>query len=198
MSQEVLPSLGTPSLPCLLPTPTSPRDGICWQVRQLYGDTGLPGRFLLQGEEARPAGDEGAGLGKGLTWLTQLRLARGARGAVDVVVGETDYGSFAILYLERARQLSVKLYGTSTQEPGLHTPRATQVELGKPSWTHGPSSDFPCLRWGQRGDREGRGSQPQAHSPAPRGPCPHQPAGARSPVFRSPLAPRKGFSPERV
>ncbi|EPY90017.1 complement component C8 gamma chain-like protein [Camelus ferus] len=88
-------------------------DGICWQVRQLYGDTGLPGRFLLQGEEARPAGDEGAGLGKGLTWLTQLRLARGARGAVDVVVGETDYGSFAILYLERARQLSVKLYARS-------------------------------------------------------------------------------------
>nr|XP_031531989.1 uncharacterized protein LOC102537286 isoform X4 [Vicugna pacos]XP_031531990.1 uncharacterized protein LOC102537286 isoform X4 [Vicugna pacos] len=62
-------------------------DGICWQVRQLYGDTGLPGRFLLQ--------------------------ARGARGAVDVVVGETDYGSFAILYLERARQLSVKLYARS-------------------------------------------------------------------------------------
>ncbi|XP_059782072.1 complement component C8 gamma chain isoform X2 [Balaenoptera ricei] len=62
-------------------------DGICWQVRQLYGDTGLPGRFLLQ--------------------------ARGARGAVDVVVGETDYRGFAIVYLERARQLSVKLYARS-------------------------------------------------------------------------------------
>ncbi|XP_023397962.1 complement component C8 gamma chain [Loxodonta africana] len=59
-------------------------DGICWEVRQLYRDTGVPGRFLLQ--------------------------ARGARGAVDVVVGETDYRGFAILYLERARQLSVKLY----------------------------------------------------------------------------------------
>ncbi|XP_057580556.1 complement component C8 gamma chain isoform X2 [Hippopotamus amphibius kiboko] len=62
-------------------------DGICWQVRQLYRDTRLPGRFLLQ--------------------------ARGARGAVDVVVGETDYQGFAILYLERARQLSVKLYARS-------------------------------------------------------------------------------------
>ncbi|XP_037351309.1 complement component C8 gamma chain [Talpa occidentalis] len=59
-------------------------DGICWQVRQLYGGTGVPGRFLLQ--------------------------ARGARGPVDVVVGETDYGDFAVLYLERARRLSVKLY----------------------------------------------------------------------------------------
>ncbi|XP_055397609.1 complement component C8 gamma chain isoform X5 [Bubalus kerabau] len=59
-------------------------DGICWAVRQLYGDTGRPGRFLLQ--------------------------ARGARRPVDVVVGDTDYRGFAVLYLERARQLSVKLY----------------------------------------------------------------------------------------
>lgn len=62
-------------------------DGICWQVRQLYRDTGAAGHFLLQ--------------------------ARGARGPVDVVVGETDYRGFAILYLERARQLSVKLYARS-------------------------------------------------------------------------------------
>ncbi|CAN0518499.1 unnamed protein product [Rangifer tarandus platyrhynchus] len=59
-------------------------DGICWAVRQLYGDAGRPGRFLLQ--------------------------ARGARGPVNVVIGDTDYRGFAILYLERARQLSVKLY----------------------------------------------------------------------------------------
>ncbi|KAF5923744.1 hypothetical protein HPG69_014200, partial [Diceros bicornis minor] len=57
------------------------------QVQQLFRDTGVPGRFLLQ--------------------------ARGARGAVDVVVGETDYRGFAVLYLERARRLSVKLYARS-------------------------------------------------------------------------------------
>nr|XP_035929086.1 complement component C8 gamma chain isoform X1 [Halichoerus grypus] len=62
-------------------------DGICWQVRQLYSDTGVPGRFLLQ--------------------------ARGARRAVDVVVGETDYQGFAVLYLEQKRRLSVKLYTRS-------------------------------------------------------------------------------------
>uniref|UniRef100_A0A5F4W4N6 Complement component C8 gamma chain n=1 Tax=Callithrix jacchus TaxID=9483 RepID=A0A5F4W4N6_CALJA len=62
-------------------------DGICWQVRQLYRDTRVPGRFLLP--------------------------ARGARGAVHVVVAETDYQSFAVLYLERAGQLSVKLYARS-------------------------------------------------------------------------------------
>uniref|UniRef100_A0A452F5Z5 Uncharacterized protein n=1 Tax=Capra hircus TaxID=9925 RepID=A0A452F5Z5_CAPHI len=64
-----------------------PRDGICWAVRQLYGNTGRPGVRW---------------------WL--LGAARGARGPVDVVVGDTDYRGFAVLYLERARQLSVKLY----------------------------------------------------------------------------------------
>ncbi|XP_045702245.1 complement component C8 gamma chain [Phyllostomus hastatus] len=59
-------------------------DGICWQVKQLYRSAGVPGRFLLQ--------------------------ARGARGQAQVAVGETDYSSFAILYLERTRRLSVKLY----------------------------------------------------------------------------------------
>ncbi|XP_041582474.1 complement component C8 gamma chain isoform X1 [Vulpes lagopus] len=62
-------------------------DGICWQVRQLYRDGKVLGRFLLQ--------------------------ARGARGAVDMVIGETDYQGFAILYLEQKRQLSVKLYARS-------------------------------------------------------------------------------------
>ncbi|XP_017531273.2 complement component C8 gamma chain isoform X2 [Manis javanica] len=59
-------------------------DGICWQVQQLYRHTRVPGHFLLQ--------------------------AQGAHGKVDVVVGETDYHNFAILYLQRAQQLSVKLY----------------------------------------------------------------------------------------
>lgn len=62
-------------------------DGICWQIKQLFGVTGVPGRFLLQ--------------------------APGARGPVHVVVSETDYQSFAILYLERARKLSMKLYARS-------------------------------------------------------------------------------------
>lgn len=62
-------------------------DGICWQIRQLFGVTGVPGRFFLQ--------------------------APGLRGPVHVVVAETDYQSFAVLYLEQARKLSVKLYARS-------------------------------------------------------------------------------------
>lgn len=62
-------------------------DNVCWQVKQLYRDTKVSGHFLIQ--------------------------AQGARGAVDVVVGDTDYQTFAILYLERARRLTVKLYARS-------------------------------------------------------------------------------------
>lgn len=79
----------------------------------------------------------GAGPGV-LTQLTRLCLARGARGAIDVVVGETDYRSFAILYLERARRLSVKLYSTSTCEPGPLT-WGLRVWLCEPRWTHSPA-----------------------------------------------------------
>ncbi|XP_021048606.1 complement component C8 gamma chain [Mus pahari] len=59
-------------------------DGICWQVRQLFGNTGVPGHFLSQVPRAR--------------------------GPVQMVVAETDYESFAILYLQQAKKLSVKLY----------------------------------------------------------------------------------------
>uniref|UniRef100_A0A8P0NLR9 Complement C8 gamma chain n=1 Tax=Canis lupus familiaris TaxID=9615 RepID=A0A8P0NLR9_CANLF len=85
-------------------------DGICWQVRQLYRDGEVLGRFLLQGE-ARARRCRGAGLGGHR--LTLPCPARGARGAVNMVVGETDYQGFAILYLEQKRQLSVKLYARS-------------------------------------------------------------------------------------
>ncbi|XP_058380521.1 complement component C8 gamma chain isoform X2 [Diceros bicornis minor] len=96
-------------------------DGVCWQVQQLFRDTGVPGRFLLQ--------------------------ARGARGAVDVVVGETDYRGFAVLYLERARRLSVKLYGASARELGLGT------HLGPSRWgcaSRGGHTDLPSLPPSQR------------------------------------------------
>lgn len=57
---------------------------------------------------------EGSGLeaeGKGLMCFCDVVSAPQARGPVYVVVAETDYQSFAILYLEQARKLSVKLYG---------------------------------------------------------------------------------------
>ncbi|XP_067417693.1 complement component C8 gamma chain isoform X2 [Emydura macquarii macquarii] len=58
-------------------------DGVCWEIKQQYRSTKAQGRFLLKG--------------------------RGS--SVDVVVGETDYSSYAILYYQKLRKISIKLYG---------------------------------------------------------------------------------------
>ncbi|TFK00772.1 tripartite motif-containing protein 7-like [Platysternon megacephalum] len=60
-------------------------DGVCWEIKQQYRSTKAKGRFLLKG--------------------------RGSN--VDVVVGETDYSSYAILYYQKLRKISIKLYGRS-------------------------------------------------------------------------------------
>uniref|UniRef100_A0A8D0KZX6 Complement C8 gamma chain n=1 Tax=Strix occidentalis caurina TaxID=311401 RepID=A0A8D0KZX6_STROC len=64
-------------------------DGICWEIRQRYLPAQARGRFLLKGE-----GD----------WA-----------GVDVVVGETDHSSYAILYYQKGRSISVKLYGRTSR-----------------------------------------------------------------------------------
>ncbi|XP_070811783.1 complement component C8 gamma chain [Pituophis catenifer annectens] len=64
-----------------------PLEGICWNIKQSYFAGKTPGRFLLKG--------------------------RGV--PVDVVVGETDYSSYAILYFQKNRKISAKLYGRMAQ-----------------------------------------------------------------------------------
>ncbi|NWI09282.1 CO8G protein, partial [Crypturellus soui] len=64
-------------------------DGTCWEIRQRYLPARSHGRFLLKG--------------------------RGYGSKVDVVVGETDYSSYAILYYQKGRSISVKLYGRASR-----------------------------------------------------------------------------------
>ncbi|CAM9682017.1 unnamed protein product [Bubo scandiacus] len=64
-------------------------DGICWEIRQRYLPAQARGRFLLKG--------------------------RGYGSKVDVVVGETDHSSYAILYYQKGRSVSVKLYGRTSR-----------------------------------------------------------------------------------
>ncbi|KAM6337599.1 complement component C8 gamma chain isoform 2-T2 [Alca torda] len=64
-------------------------DGMCWEIRQRYLPTQARGRFLLKG--------------------------RGYGRKVDVVVGETDYSTYAILYYQKGRSISVKLYGRTSR-----------------------------------------------------------------------------------
>ncbi|NXW48747.1 CO8G protein, partial [Nyctiprogne leucopyga] len=64
-------------------------DGTCWEIRQRYLPARAHGRFFLKG--------------------------RGYGSRVDVVVGETDPSSFAILYYQKGRSISVKLYGRTSR-----------------------------------------------------------------------------------
>ncbi|KAM4662109.1 complement component C8 gamma chain [Discoglossus pictus] len=59
-------------------------DGICWEIKHEYLQTKAKGRYILK--------------------------ARGYRGQLDAVVGETDYRSYAIVYYQRQRKITVKLY----------------------------------------------------------------------------------------
>ncbi|NWU69549.1 CO8G protein, partial [Pterocles burchelli] len=63
-------------------------DGMCWEIRQRYLPAQAPGRFLLKG------------------------CGYGSR--VDMLVGETDHTSYAILYFQKGRSISVKLYGRTS------------------------------------------------------------------------------------
>ncbi|KFQ78767.1 Complement component C8 gamma chain, partial [Phaethon lepturus] len=65
------------------------RDGMCWEIRQRYLPAQAHGRFLLKG--------------------------RGYGSKVDVLVGETDHSSYAILYYQKGQSISVKLYGRTSQ-----------------------------------------------------------------------------------
>ncbi|KAJ7308094.1 hypothetical protein JRQ81_008601 [Phrynocephalus forsythii] len=64
-----------------------PLDGHCWNIRQTYFPSRTPGRFQV--------------LGRGQP--------------VDVVVGETDYNTYAIVYYQKAGKISAKLYGRTVK-----------------------------------------------------------------------------------
>lgn len=144
--------------------------GSCTETRDARGASCSKVRWWLLGA--------GTALTVGLTH--RLPTARGTRGPVDVVVGDTDYRGFAVLYLERARQLSVKLYGTS-RGSGSACPQGCWV-----GWV-GPLLPPPCpcppaQMWGQNGTGKwgSRGGLQPPERPAgpapwvPRSPCvPH-------------------------
>ncbi|KAG5850341.1 complement component C8 gamma chain isoform X1 [Anguilla rostrata] len=60
----------------------------CWEIRQEYLSTKTSGRFLLKSRN-KMAND------------------------IDIIVGETDYNSYAILYYQKRGKISIKLYGRS-------------------------------------------------------------------------------------
>ncbi|NXN89132.1 CO8G protein, partial [Bombycilla garrulus] len=63
-------------------------DRMCWEIKQQYLPTQAPRRFLLKGHRKS--------------------------NKVDVVVGEADPSRFVILYYQKGRSISVKLYGRTS------------------------------------------------------------------------------------
>ncbi|XP_066435813.1 complement component C8 gamma chain [Eleutherodactylus coqui] len=64
-------------------------DGICWEIKHSYVPIrSAKGRFTLK--------------------------AQGYAGSVDMVVGDTDYQNYAILYYQRRNKITLKLYGRKT------------------------------------------------------------------------------------
>ncbi|MEE6504853.1 hypothetical protein FKM82_005361 [Ascaphus truei] len=87
-------------------------DGICWEIKQEYQQNKAKGKFILKGLYMHlflHTVTRGWGL-MGLTPRPFMRTARGYKGQLDVVVGETDHQSYAILYYQRQRKITVKLY----------------------------------------------------------------------------------------
>ncbi|XP_076014235.1 complement component C8 gamma chain [Genypterus blacodes] len=59
----------------------------CWEIQQVYHQTATPGRLTLKGP--RP----------------ELNT--------EIVIGETDYTSYAVLYYQKMGKMTMKLYGRS-------------------------------------------------------------------------------------
>ncbi|XP_075762114.1 complement component C8 gamma chain [Pelodiscus sinensis] len=93
-------------------------DGVCWEIKQQYRSTKAQGRFLLRG--------------------------RGSN--VDVLVGETDYSSYAIMYYQKHRKISIKLYGRSVRVSdaimGKFEQRVTELNMSEDFTYYFPTYGF--------------------------------------------------------
>ncbi|XP_074916786.1 complement component C8 gamma chain [Chelonoidis abingdonii] len=93
-------------------------DGVCWEIKQQYHSTKAQGRFLLTSRSSN----------------------------VDVVVGETDYSSYAILYYQKLRKISIKLFGRSVRVSdaivGKFEQRITEMNMSEDFTYYFPTYGF--------------------------------------------------------
>ncbi|CAI5673433.1 complement component C8 gamma chain [Oreochromis niloticus] len=72
----------------------------CWEILQVYHLTSVPGRLTLKG--SRPEQN------------------------IEIVIGDTDYNSYAIMYYQKQGKITMKLYGKSVDN--LPEPLLTKFE----------------------------------------------------------------------
>ncbi|XP_019942998.1 complement component C8 gamma chain [Paralichthys olivaceus] len=93
-------SRSSPSEQTLSVSTKTRHDHQCWEILQLYQITPTPGRLTLKG--ARP----------------ELNT--------EIVIGETDYSSYAVMYYHKRGKITIKLYGRSVDN--LSEPVLTKFE----------------------------------------------------------------------
>ncbi|XP_077364894.1 complement component C8 gamma chain [Festucalex cinctus] len=96
----------------------------CWEILQMYHLTATPGRLTLPGP--RP----------------ELNT--------DIVIGETDYSSYAIMYYQKQGKITMKLYGRSVGN--LSEPLLTKFEQLAEKQAMGLAYLFPFPTYSHCGD----------------------------------------------
>ncbi|KAI4806640.1 hypothetical protein KUCAC02_017457 [Chaenocephalus aceratus] len=87
----------------------------CWEIQQVYHLSAAPGKLTL----------------------------KGPRSELDtkIVIGETDYSSYAIMYFQKRGQISIKLYSRSVDD--LSEPMLSKFEQLAENQTFGLAYLFP-------------------------------------------------------
>ncbi|XP_033495027.1 complement component C8 gamma chain [Epinephelus lanceolatus] len=96
----------------------------CWEILQVYDLTPTPGKLTLKG--TRP----------------ELNT--------EIVIGETDYTSYAIMYYQKRGKITMKLYGRSTDN--LSEPMLTKFEQLAEKQGLGLAYLFPFPTYSHCGD----------------------------------------------
>ncbi|XP_037136024.1 complement component C8 gamma chain [Syngnathus acus] len=96
----------------------------CWEILQIYHLTPTPGRLILKGP--RP----------------ELNI--------DIVIGETDYSSYAIMYYQKHGKITMKLYARSVDN--LSEPLLTKFEQHAEKQALGLAFLFPFPTYSHCGD----------------------------------------------
>ncbi|XP_029314070.1 complement component C8 gamma chain [Cottoperca gobio] len=96
----------------------------CWEILQVYNLTPTPGKLTLKGARS------------------ELNT--------EIVIGETDYNSYAILYYQKHGKINVKLYGRSVDN--LSEPMLSKFEQLAEKLNFGLAYIFPFPTYSHCGD----------------------------------------------
>ncbi|XP_010765051.1 complement component C8 gamma chain [Notothenia coriiceps] len=125
VQQTVLTLTRSPDSDQTLSVSTKTRhDHQCWEIKQVYHLSAAPGKLTLKGPRSELD--------------------------TEIVIGETDYSSYAIMYFQKRGQISIKLYSRSVDN--LSEPLLSKFEQLAEKQTFGLAYLFPFPTYSHCGD----------------------------------------------